>query len=216
MRWKPGVVGALAVVGTIACGKRHTDHAIRAGNARGYFGLPVNALEYRGSVELRGPARDSLLVEVRAHNATADSIVVQMSMCGPIRAPFTVRVYGPRRGVLRRRGRAVWTLDGWEQAKSEAAWKSARAERARRAEPGAIQLEEVVLPVCRGGSYAIRLAPGGERSIGTRSIAVRDVLGDSLPSRRYRITAMIDNMGRYVKETDAGDADLRRADPMGR
>ena len=211
-------VGRLVVFGVLAltlfaCANKHRPpepQMFRGPGWRGYMGLPSKGLEYRGKTERRGDAPDSVAVEVNVRNPSTDSVAVQISsMCNRrIEPSFTVRVYGPRHGVLRRRGQPVWTLDGWEQAK----WRQAEAKRVRK--PTINGLEEVVVPSCGTEIYTLRLGIGDTRSLGTRSIAMRDVLGDSLPPGRYLVSAQIrSNRFTYANEMRIGEIELR---PTGR
>ena len=120
---------AMFAFGLIACGHNHPQPQIfRREGWKGYMGLPPKGFDYGGRVELRGDARDSLAVEVTVRNPTTDSVVVQIStMCRGVGPAFSVRVYGPPHGRLRRRGHPVWTLDGWREAKE----RETRAKRPR-------------------------------------------------------------------------------------
>ena len=200
MLQKLTVLGALAIA-LVACShKQPQTQVFRRDGWKGYMGLPSTGLEYRGKIEIRGDRRDSLLVEVNALNPTTDSVTVQISQCGGARPNFSVRIYGPRRGLLRKRGHPAWTLDAWRQAQSKPA--------PRQSING---LDQVTLPICVGVSYAYRFAAGGSRSLGNRSIALRDVLGDSLPPGRYLVSALIEGFSfGYVTEARIGEVEWRQ------
>ena len=208
----PAMGGTLVAVGVlafalVACTHKHPEtQMFRRPGWRLYMGLPSSGLDYGGNIGIRGAARDSVAIEVNARNHSTDSIDVQISsMCTRgVEPNFTVRVYGSRHGLLRRRGQPVWTLDAWREAK----WRQAEAKRVRK--PPINGLEEVIVPTCAGVSYSLRFSRGDTRSLGARAIAIRDVLGDSLPPGRYVVSAQIRGNGfTYVAETRLGDIELR-------
>ena len=66
--------------------------------------------------------------------------------------------------------------------------------------------------LCVADLVPLRLPPGQSASSPNleRSIRVRDVLGDSLPAGRYRVTVSIEFNNMSTPEIMAGDVELRR------
>lgn len=92
-------------------------------------------------------------------------------------------------------------------------WREARRRQAEAKRPPRQKingLEEVSGGSCGSVIYSFGLTAGSSRSLGTRSIAIRDVLGDSLPPGRYLVSALVTGNSGYVGETTAGEVELRQ------
>ena len=142
--------------------------------------LSTDGFRYRAASAVVGAAFDTLRVAVVLVNDSRQPRLILISTCAPVnRVGFTVRANARK-----------WDSDVWQppikQATSDAAGHP-------------------IIFVC--DPMGMGLAPGALRTF-VRTVPVRQVLGDSLPNGRYRVTARIRINSELVRGLEAGDVDL--------
>lgn len=130
-----------------------------------------------------GGAGDTLLVRVLVTNESSHDQGLVVSVCGT----------GPV-AVSARRARRVWDSNAWGRTSTPSY-------------PDSTGHVAFIGLIC-SGVVGILVPPGVSRNYDCR-VPVRDILGDSLQSGRYKITARIYINNREVKGLPAGEVDLR-------
>jgi hypothetical protein len=143
--------------------------------------LRTDGFRYRAGSAVVGAALDTLRIAVVVLNGSPDQrAVMVVSPC----APFN-RVSASVNG----RGRK-WDSDTWRPVKQPATHDSSGR------------------PIYYACTMQIMgLAPGTSRTFAL-AVPVKEVLGDSLPRGRYRITARVRINGALVRGLDGGDVEL--------
>ena len=136
----------------------------------------TGGLRFVAAARLTG-AGDSVLVSVKARNDAGRERVLHLGGCGE---PLVLRAY-PEAGAHRRLAPA------WDSALWRRATEPAHPDQ-----------------VCSAGAVLRILAPGDSTTVATLAIAVRAVLGDSLPAGRYHVT-----VPSGAGELEAGTVELR-------
>jgi ribosomal protein L21E len=67
---------------------------------------------------------------------------------------------------------------------------------------------QVVMEACTA-DLLVRTFPRGARAMSVLKVPIREILGDSLPSGRYRVTARLTSNGGDGRKLDAGEVVLR-------
>jgi hypothetical protein len=143
--------------------------------------LRTEGFRYRAGSAVVGAASDTLRIAVVAVNGSPDErAIVISSPC----APFN-RVAASVRASARE-----WDSDTWLPAKQPASHDS------------------IGRPIFFGCSMMVMgISPGTSRTF-VLVIPVSEVLGDSLPRGRYRITARVRINGELVRGLEAGEVEL--------
>jgi hypothetical protein len=145
----------------------------------------IDAVEFSAQSNLVGQAADTLLVRVSAINGSRSTRILEFG-CGATVARLSTAEPRPR----------TWDYETFERRRQQTVGFDPRT--------GA--------PIVDLGciSYgSLTLAPGDSVRPFWLRVLVRDVLGDSLPPGRYRVTARIAVNGRLVGNLKAGEVDLR-------
>lgn len=156
-------------------------------NHRGYEvseWLRLDRVRFSAQSALVGASADTLLVTVAAANESSHDRTMMISGCPP--SPVAVSA---------RRANKTWDSDDWKKSKVPVQYDSAGH----------------VLLLPPGGCSLVATAqvpPGVSMSYDLR-MAVRDILGDSLQSGRYKITARLYINMQAVKDLHAGEIELR-------
>ena len=158
-----------------------------------YEPLTIEGLRFFAASELAG---DSLAAHVMARNdAAVERRIAGGSAGGTCGDALRLRAYAAGATGRRARGDAPrWDSELWR-----------RATTTRYSQDG---YEEVCIE-----SGVWLLAPGDSVRVGTLSVPVRAILGDSLPPGRYRLTVRLNNSAARAGELPAGDVELMRASP---
>jgi hypothetical protein len=140
--------------------------------------LSTDGFRYRAGSAVVGAALDTLRVAVVAVNdSRQERAIVVSSPC----APFN------RVAARVRAGARQWDSEIWHPAKQPADRDSSGT------------------PIVSGCSLLVTaIAPEASITF-VLAIPVREVLGDSLPRGRYRVTARVRINGKLVRGLDAGD-----------
>jgi hypothetical protein len=158
---------------------------------RGYElldGHGLDHLRFSARSALGGASGDTLLVRVLATNESSQDQVLMQWACGT--HPVAVSAWHARR---------VWDSSVWDQASAPAPAQSYRDSTGR--------VVLIAAPMCSGAVFA-KLSAGASTYY-DRRISVRDILGDSLQSGRYKITARLYINQQEVKGLSAGEVQLR-------
>jgi hypothetical protein len=164
------------------------------------FQPPTKGVKYWTTATPIGPSQDSISVNINAHNATAETLSFHVSTCGSLDNVVSFGVYRPPHGLLHRGGKRVWSADEWQRLR--------RPPRSPQPETGG--LTSVIVADCHGQTYLVALPPNGDAVIGRRLMAVRDMLGDSIPPGRYHVLASLRSMGGDLKDIKRGTVELRQ------
>jgi len=160
-----------------------------AGDGEGSSPFPSHTLEflrtdgfrYRAGNAVVGPALDTLRIAVVVVNGSGEQRAIPLSsLC----APFN-RVAAS----VTSRGRE-WESDAWRPARQPASRDSS-------GRPMFFACPMQVMGIAPGASKTFVLA-----------VPVSEVLGDSLPSGRYRVTARVRVSGKLVRGLDAGEVEF--------
>ena len=146
--------------------------------------LRLDQVRFSAQSALVGASADTLLVTVAAANeSTHDQTMMMISECPP--SPVAVSA---------RRANKTWDSNDWEKSKVPVHYDSAG---------------HVLLLFSAGCSMVAtaQVPPGAAMSYDLR-IAVRDILGDSLQSGRYKITARLYINRQLIKDLRAGNIEL--------
>lgn len=146
-----------------------------------YEFLRTNGFRYRTGSAVVGTALDTLRVAVVVVNESRQPRLIWMSS---ICAPFN------RVGVSVSSNARKWDSDIWQPPK-----------RLPTRDPSGIPI------ICAGPASMLGLPPGASRTF-VLAVPVREVLGDSLPNGRYRVTARVLINGDLVRGLELGDVDL--------
>lgn len=160
-------------------------------NHRGYEvseWLRLDRVRFSAQSALVGASADTLLVTVAAANESSHDQTMMISECPP--SPVAVSA---------QRANKTWDSNDWEKSKVPVHYDSAG---------------HVLLLFSTGCSIfaTAQVPPRVSMSYDLR-MAVRDILGDSLQSGRYKITARLYINQQLIKDLHAGEIELSSA-PM--
>jgi hypothetical protein len=144
-------------------------------------------LRFSAGSALGGASGDTLLVRVLVTNDSSHVQPLTQSACGNDAVAVSARL-----------ARRLWDSSVWERP-APAPTPTYRDSTGRIAAIGAMMCSSVMM---------FMLPPGASTHF-DRRIAVRDILGDSLQSGRYKITATLYINNREVKGLPAGEVELR-------
>ncbi len=144
--------------------------------------LRTDGFRYRAGSAVVGSALDTLRVAVVVVNESRQPRLIFMSsFCAPFnRVGVTVRADGRK-----------WDSDVWQPPLPQPASRDA--------------FGNPILKAC--SASALGLAPGASTTF-VLAVAVREVLGDSLPNGRYRVTARVHINAQLVRGLELGDVEL--------
>jgi hypothetical protein len=145
--------------------------------------LRLDGVRFSAQSRLVGTTADSLVVAVAAINQSGHDQQIVLWVCGGYPVEVTVR-----------RAKKTWNSNTWDASKVPVYHDST----------GGVMHAAMMC----GGVVAMRL--GARASLHfDRQISVRDVLGDSLPSGRYKITARLRAYDQSTDDLHAGEIELR-------
>jgi hypothetical protein len=145
--------------------------------------LRLDGVRFSAQSRLVGTAADSLVVAVAAINQSRRDQQITVWACG--RYPVEVSV---------RRAKKAWNSNTWDASKVPVYHDSANG----------------VMHVASMCSTVATMRLDARASLHfDRHISVRDILGDSLPSGRYKITARLRAYDQSTDDLHAGEIELR-------
>ncbi len=145
--------------------------------------LNTDGYRYRAGSAIVGTARDTLRVAVVVVNESDQQRELGFPSCPPVYDAVKARVAASRRH---------WDSEVYEQEKQPIPRDSTG-----KPIPRFCTLMLPIMTFPPGGSYTYVL-----------NVPVREVLGDSLPSGHYGVTARLVINGKLVRDLDAGDVEL--------
>jgi hypothetical protein len=145
--------------------------------------LRLDGVRFSAQSRIVGTTADSLLVTVAATNQSTHEQWIGFSGCRP--GPVEVSV---------RRAHKKWNSNAWEASKVPVYHDST----------GGIMQAAMLC----SGVAAMRLEARASLHF-VRQISVRDMLGDSLPPGRYKITARLHAYDQSTDDLHAGEIELR-------
>jgi hypothetical protein len=150
---------------------------------RGYPPLNTDGYRYSAGAAVVGPEQDTLRVAVVVVNESNQHRMLPLSHCPVWASVVQARVTASGRN---------WNSEVYEQ----------RQHVVPRDSTGKPRLEGCV------ASLLVRTFPPGDTETSVLKVPVRQILGDSLPSGRYRVTARLMGSGGDGRKLDAGDVFL--------
>ena len=157
-----------------------------AGCHRGYSGYPffnTDGYRYRAGAAVVGPDRDTLRVAVVVVNESNQQRVIGLARCPMWGEIVKAQVAASGRN---------WSSEVYEQRQHVVPHDSTG---------------KPIMEVCAASLPAMTFPPGA-RVTSVLKVPVREILGDSLPSRRYRVTARLISNGGDGRKLDAGEVFL--------
>jgi hypothetical protein len=147
--------------------------------------LRTDGFRYRAGSAVVGAALDTLRVAVVVVNESRQPrFILISSFCAPFnRIGVTVRAHGRK-----------WDSDVWRPPPPQPASRDA--------------FGNLILKGC--SVVALGLAPGASRTF-VLAVAVREILGDSLPNGRYQVAARVQINAQLVRGLELGDVELSSA-----
>jgi hypothetical protein len=158
---------------------------------------PIADLRFEASATVIGAGNDSIALSIVAHNPTTSPRFVTRSGC----AGAALRIYDVERG-----GRLRWDSQEWSRAQAALAAKADSA-----IWPLGKDTSRV-LTGCLASLVTLELPPGKSVELASLAVPIAAVLGDSLPSDRYRLTARAPGAPWRAGERPAGEIQLRLPD----
>lgn len=146
------------------------------------YGRRLDHVRFSAGSALGGPSGDTLLVRVMATNESSHKQGLSHFACGT----------GPV-AASAQRARRVWDSSAWNRAPAPTYRDSTG--------------QGVFIGTTCSAMVTILVPPGGSAHFDCR-IPVRDILGDSLSSGRYKITARVYINDQEVKGLPAGEVEL--------
>jgi hypothetical protein len=153
---------------------------------RAYGGYPLlntDGYRYRAGAAVVGPGQDTLRVAVVVVNESNQQRVLPFSHC------------------------PAWASVVWARVTARGRnWSSEVYERRQHVVPR----DSTGKPIMEGclAYLLVRTFPAGDSQTSVFKVPVREILGDSLPSGRYRVTARLIGNGGDGRKLDAGDVFL--------
>jgi hypothetical protein len=154
---------------------------------RGYREYPllnIDGYRYRAGAAVVGPARDTLRVAVVVVNESNQQRMLPLSHCPPWANVVQARLTASGRN---------WNSEVYEQRQHMVPHDSTG---------------KPMLEVC-GPILLVMSFPPGASYTSVLKVPMRGIVGDSLPSGRYRVTARLVSNGGDGSKLDAGDVFLR-------
>lgn len=142
--------------------------------------LSTEGYRYRTGVAVVGPERDTLRVAVVVVNESKQQRMLPMSHCPVYTNVVQVRV---------KAGGRTWNSEVFEQKQHFAPGDSTG---------------KPMMEICVASLLVMPFPPGTSYT-SVLKVPVREILGDSLPSSRYRVTARLVSQGGDGRKLDAGE-----------
>jgi hypothetical protein len=160
---------------------------VLAGCHRNHLGDPMLSTQgyrYRTGVSVVGPQRDTLRVAVVVVNETNEQRMLPLSRCplwaSAIQAEVSSRGHN-------------WNSEVYEERLHHVVYRDARG--------------NPITEACGGSLLAMKFPPGASFTSEFK-LPVREILGDSLPKGRYRVTSRLITSGGDGRKLDAGEVVL--------
>ena len=150
---------------------------------RGYEWMSTAGYRYRAGAAIVGPARDTLRVAVVVVNESNQQRELPLSRCPPYSNPLIARVSAGGRN---------WSSEIYEE----------RQHGLFRDSTG-----HAPSPICDASLSVMRFPPGASHT-SLLKVPLRGILGDSLPSGRYRVSVRLEGSGGDGRKLDAGEVEL--------
>jgi hypothetical protein len=151
---------------------------------RGYEALSTAGFRYSAGAAVVGSQRDTLRVAVVVVNESNQQRVVALSHC---------RLQGDPVKALVAEGGRSWNSEIDEVKPLPVLHDS---------------MGQPMMEACTADLLVMTFPPGA-RSMSVLKVPIRQILGDSLPSGRYRVTARLTSNGGDGRKLDAGEVVLR-------
>jgi hypothetical protein len=151
---------------------------------QGYEWMSNSGYRYSAGAAVVGPQRDTLRVAVVVVNETNQQRVLPLAHCRLQGDPVKARV-----------------VEGGRSWNSEI----------NEVKPHALLRDSTGQPMMEActADLLVMTFPPGAHSMSVLNVPIRQILGDSLPSGRYRVTARLTSNGGDGRKLDAGEVVLR-------